>query len=71
MPFTFTVDEAKKETLIIEGVREKWVPKAIEVSDENVDFIENLTDVKGVLANAFEISNIPYYWKKGRVDAWK
>lgn len=71
LPFTFTVDEAKKETLIIEGVREKWVPKAIEVSDEKIDFIENLTDVKGVLANAFEISNIPYYWKKGRVDAWK
>ena len=71
LPFTFTVDEAKKETLIIEGVREKWVPKAIEVSDVKVDFIENLTDVKGVLANAFEISNIPYYWKKGRVDAWK
>jgi hypothetical protein len=71
LPFTFTVDEAKKETLIIEGVREKWVPKAIEVSDVKVGFIENLTDVKGVLANAFEISNIPYYWKKGRIDPWK
>ena len=57
--------------MIIEGVREKWIPKASEVSDVKVDFIENLTDVKGVLANAFEISNIPYYWKKGRVDAWK
>jgi hypothetical protein len=71
LPFTFTVDETKKETLIIEGVRENWVPKAIEVSDEQVDFIEHLTEVKGVLANAFEISNIPYYWKKGRVDPWK
>ena len=71
LPFTFTVDEANKETLIIEGVRENWEPKAIKVSDEKVDFIEKLTDVKGVLANAFEISNIPYYWKKGRVDKWK
>ncbi len=71
LPFTFTVDETKKETLIIEGVRENWSPKAIEVSDEQVDFIEHLTEVKGVLANAFEISNIPYYWKKGRIDPWK
>jgi hypothetical protein len=71
LPFTFTVDETKKETLIIEGVRENWAPKAIEVSEEQVDFIEHLTEVKGVLANAFEISNIPYYWKKGRIDPWK
>jgi hypothetical protein len=68
LPFTFTVDEVKKETLIIEGVRENWTPKPIEVIEEQVDFIEHLTDVKGVLANAFEISNIPYYWKKGHVD---
>lgn len=71
LPFTFTVDEAKKESLIIEGVRENWTPKAIEVRDATVDFIENLTEVQGVLANAFEITNIPYYWKKGRVDSWK
>jgi len=71
LPFTFTVDEAKKETLIIEGVRENWTPKAIEVSEDQVDFIEQLTEEKGILANAFEISNIPYYWKKGRVDPWK
>ena len=71
LPFTFTVDETKKETLIIEGVRENWAPKAIEVSEEQFDFIEHLTEVKGVLANAFEISNIPYYWKKGRIDPWK
>ena len=71
LPFTFTVDEAKKETLIIEGVRENWTPKAIEIEHSSVDFIENLTETPGVLANAFEITHIPYYWKKGRVDRWK
>jgi len=29
-------------------------------------------NLKGcVLANAFEINNIPYFWKKGRIEKWK
>jgi hypothetical protein len=29
----------------------------------------NLNDVR--LANAFIIRNIPYYWKKGKIEQWK
>ena len=71
LPFTFTYSSAKKEVLIIEGVRENWKPKPIRVHDYNFSFIDNLNlkDVK--LANAFIIENIPYFWKKGKIEQWK
>ncbi|RAV97715.1 DUF2071 domain-containing protein [Pseudochryseolinea flava] len=71
LPFTFTYDAAKKEVLIIEGVREDWVPTPVEVLESRVGFIESLSLKGAVLANAFVIHNIPYYWKKGKRDLWK
>lgn len=71
LPFTFTYDSGKQDVLIIEGVREDWIPKPVKVVDSKVGFVDSL-QLKGVvLANAFVISNIPYYWKKGRKDKWK
>ena len=69
LPFTFTVKE--NEILIIEGVREKWNPKPIEIINYKFDFLNkfNFSDIK--LSNAFIIENIPYYWKKGRIEKWK
>jgi len=71
LPFTFTVNPVSKEVLIIEGVRENWKPAPVKVVDYNFSFIHNLklNDVK--LANAFIIRNIPYYWKKGKIEQWK
>ena len=71
LPFTFTYDGVKKEVLIIEGVREDWAPKPVEVVESKVGFIDSLKLHGAVLANAFVIHNIPYYWKKGRKDKWK
>lgn len=71
LPFTFTYDSDKREVLIIEGVREDWTPKPVKVIESKVGFIESLQLQGAVLANAFVISNIPYYWKKGRKDKWK
>jgi uncharacterized protein YqjF (DUF2071 family) len=71
LPFTFTYDHVSKEVLIIEGVREHWTPKAVEVVEQQVGFIKNLKLKNVVLANAFVITGIPYYWKKGRKDRWK
>lgn len=71
LPFTFTYNKATKEVLIIEGVRENWTPRAVEVLKHDVGFI-NQKNFKGiVLANAFIIENIPYYWKKGKIEKWK
>jgi uncharacterized protein YqjF (DUF2071 family) len=71
LPFTFTYDKNKKEVLIIEGVREDWIPKPVEVIKCRVGFVESLLPDNVVLANAFVIKNIPYYWKKGKKDPWK
>lgn len=71
LPFTFTYEPKSKEVLIIEGVRQNWEPRPLSVQSCKFSFLDSL-NIKGiVLANAFEITNIPYYWKKGRKEVWK
>ena len=71
LPFTFTYNQEKKEVLIIEGVRENWTPAPVRVLDYQIDFLHTLETDPPVLANAFIIKNIPYYWKKGNKEIWK
>ena len=71
LPFTFTINTEKKEVLIIEGVRQNWIPNPVEVIDYEFDFLKNLKLKNPILANAFIIKNIPYYWKKGKKEIWK
>ncbi len=71
LPFTFTYNEQKKEVLIIEGVRQNWKPIPINIKSHSIDFINSLNIENLVLANSFEINNIPYYWKKGKIEKWK
>lgn len=71
LPFTFTYNKPKKEVLIIEGVRKDWKPQPIKVNDFSFDFINQLGLSTAVLANAFVIENIPYYWKSGKKEIWK
>ncbi len=71
LPFTFTYNKKTKEVLIIEGVREDWTPRPVEVLKHEVGFIKNKGFAGIVLANAFLIENIPYYWKKGKIEKWK
>ena len=70
LPFTFTFNPQTKEVLIIEGVRQNWTPKPVNVLDYHFSFLEKLNLQNAVLANAFIINNIPYYWKKGRIEIW-
>lgn len=71
LPFTFTYSSAQKKVLIIEGVRENWKPKPVKVLNYKFAFIENLKLNNIKLASAFVIENIPYYWKKGKIEQWK
>jgi uncharacterized protein YqjF (DUF2071 family) len=71
LPFTFSYNKEKKEVLIIEGVRENWIPKPIEITKHKVGFIDQFNFKNVHLANAFMIENIPYYWKKGKTEIWK
>jgi len=70
LPFTFTYKASKKEVLIIEGVREDWIPQPVQVEQAHFKFLEKFNFSEIRLANAFIIKNIPYYWKKGRIDIW-
>lgn len=71
LPFTFRYNAKTKEVLIIEGQRENWVPRPLQVEDYNFTFLQTL-DIEGaVLANAFIINNIPYHWKKGKTEIWQ
>jgi uncharacterized protein YqjF (DUF2071 family) len=71
LPFTFTYNKEKKEVLIIEGVRESWIPKPLKVIGYHFKFLSGLKMDNAILANAFIIENIPYYWKKGKIEQWK
>lgn len=71
LPFTFTYNEADKTVLIIEGVRNNWKPAPVKVVDYYFSFLDQLKFREVKLANAFIIQNIPYYWKKGRIEKWE
>ena len=70
LPFTFTYNPTTKQVLIIEGVRENWKPQAVQVLKYRSAFLDSLKLNGAVLANAFIISEIPYYWKKGKLETW-
>lgn len=71
LPFTFTFNNKKNEMLIIEGVRQNWKPSPILVEKYHFDFLEKFNFSQVILANAFIINDIPYSWKKGKIDVWK
>ncbi len=71
LPFTFTYNKETKEVLIIEGVRQNWTPNPVRIMDYNFEFLRTLKLQNTVLANAFVIRNIPYQWKKGKIEKWE
>ncbi len=70
LPYTFTYNPETKKVLIIEGVRENWLPMPVSVLDYSFSFLDKLKLHDIILANAFIIQNIPYYWKKGKIEQW-
>lgn len=71
LPHTFTYNKENETVLIIEGVRQNWKPEPIKIKSYSIDFIDSLNFENVILANAFEITNIPYNWKKGKKEKWK
>ncbi|RFM37007.1 DUF2071 domain-containing protein [Chitinophaga silvisoli] len=69
LPFTFQYNAKTKKVLIIEGLRENWTPRPIKVMDYHFSFLTPFHHI--VLANAFIINNIPYHWKKGKLETWR
>lgn len=70
MPYTFSYDETNNSVLIVKGVRSNWKPNPIEVVSYNIGFLKQLKLNKLILANAFEIKDVPYEWEKGYIEKW-
>jgi hypothetical protein len=70
LPFSFHYEADSNEVLIVEGVREHWTPQPLSVVDYHFDYFNHLPLSKPILANAFIIQNIPYFWKKGHIEQW-
>lgn len=71
LPFTFTYNPSKKTVLIIEGVRENWKPVPVKVNQYHFSWLDQIKMGAPKLASAFIIKDIPYYWKKGKIEKWK
>lgn len=71
LPHTFTVNSKNKTILTILGVRQNWKPEPLKVESYHFDFLNSLKLQNIVLANAFEINNVPYHWEKGKIEKWK
>jgi len=67
LPFTFDYEPETHSIILIEGEREKWHPKPINVDVRRATFFDQSAFKKArpVLANAFIVSGIPYRWKRG------
>ena len=70
LPFTFTYLEPNQKVLIVEGVRQNWTPAPIRVKHFHFDFLNQLNFERVILASAFIIKDIPYFWKKGKIESW-
>lgn len=71
LPHTFTFNKEDGTVLIIRGLRQKWKPKPLHIESYNFEYLKTLNLKNIVLANAFEIKNIPYEWEKGKLEKWK
>jgi len=70
LPFTFTYDQQSDEMLIIQGMRTNWKPKPVQIADYKFQFLDDLKVADMQLANAFQITAVPYKWIKGKIDKW-
>lgn len=71
LPFTFSFNEQNNEVSIVEGVRSNWIPKPVQVEEYSIPFLQQSVFENAILASAFSVSKIPYWWKKGVTESWK
>lgn len=70
LPHTFTYTAEEGSVLIVQGLRQNWKPKPIKINSHDFKFLNDFNFKRIVLANAFEITNVPYSWKKGKLEKW-
>jgi hypothetical protein len=63
LPFTFDYEPETQSIIRIEGVRENWTPRPVDVVVSDCKFLDAFPGAR--LASAFYVSSIPYQWKRG------
>ena len=68
--YTFEINMFQKQISITEGTRKNWTPKPIEVISYDLEFLkqENISSLQPMLSAAFQVTNIPYSWKKATIQ---
>lgn len=70
LPFTFSWLPESRQVLIVEGVRSQWKPEPVEVISQQIPFLQARGHRDLRLASAFRLTDVPYRWKKGRLESW-
>lgn len=67
LPFTFDYERETHSIIRVEGVRQEWNPRPVSVKVHRNTFIEKepFRSAGAILANAFYLENVPYFWKPG------
>ncbi|MES2997326.1 MAG: DUF2071 domain-containing protein [Verrucomicrobiota bacterium] len=68
MPFTFSIDRENNRARIVEGRRTHWQPQPVRVGKQVIPWLETAGLSHAVLANAFVVRDVPYFWEKGRFE---
>jgi len=71
LPFTFTYDAERRNVLIVEGVRQNWKPRPVTVEHFTLPWLNRKGLGDAVLASAFVVEDIPYWWRKGKIEPWQ
>jgi len=65
LPFTFSPDSDTDKMVVVEGVRQDWSPRPVEVELSLPSFFHRFRGTEPALACAFLVEKIPYRWKPG------
>ncbi|MEM1357027.1 MAG: DUF2071 domain-containing protein [Bacteroidota bacterium] len=71
LPFTFTYVAKESTMLIVEGVRQNWTPQPVSVATCTMPWLDRSGFGAAQLASAFVVKDIPYYWKRGKLEKWQ
>ncbi len=69
MPFTFSHEPETNSIIMVEGSRQHWEPRPIQVNVRHLHFFGQppFSDHPLTLANAFWVENVPYHWNRGKL----
>ncbi len=67
LPYTFDYEPETHSIIRIQGVRREWHPKPVTVEVLQNTFLhsEPFCRAKPILANAFQVHDVPYRWERG------